>query len=134
MSYYKIYRNLHKNCFSVLKYDKEKKGYRLYTYIDEAIISQVKTKVSESGRKRVLKEKSKNVHAFIYAKSFSPLPPGTLRLIPQAYPDELYYNPYTTEQFINKTSGEPILSCSSVMLKNCKAYIINDTALIDIVI
>jgi hypothetical protein len=134
MSNYKIYRNLHKNCFSVLKYDREKKGYRLYAHVDEAIISQVKTKVSEAGRRRVLKEKSKNVHAFILAKSFSPLPSGTLRLIPHAYPDELYYNPYTTEQFINKTSGQPVTSHTSVMLKNCKAYLINETTAIDIVI
>jgi hypothetical protein len=46
----------------------------------------------------------------------------------------LYYNPYTTEQFINKTSGQPVMSHTSVMLKNCKAYLINETTAIDIVI
>lgn len=131
MSYYKIYRNLHKNCFSVLKYDKEKKGYRLHAHVDEAILSGVKTKVSEAGRKRVLKEKAKNVHAFIFAKSFSPLMSGTLRLIPHAYPDELYYNPYTTQQFINKTTGENVTDCNTVMLKNCKAYIVKEQTMVD---
>ena len=120
MKHYKIYRNLHKNCFSVLKYNPEKKGYRLYAHIDEAILYGVKTKVSEAGRNRVIKEKAKNVHAFIFAESFVITESESI----ESYPDELYYNPYTTEQFINKTTGEHIFSCAKVMVRNCKAHIL----------
>lgn len=122
MKYYKIYRNLHKNCFSVLKYNAEKKGYRLHAHVDDAILYGVKTKVSEAGRNRVRKEKSKNVHAFIFAVDFE----ITDRIHINSLPDELYYNPYTTEQFINKTTGLDVLSCSKVMLRNCKAYILEN--------
>lgn len=123
MSQFKIYRNLHKNCFSVLKYNAAKKGYRLHAHVDEAILVGVKTKVMHSGRKRVIQERQKNVHAFIMAKEIIPFPAGTLRLTPQTYSDELYYNPYQTEEFINRRTREYVFSHPHVLLKNCKAYL-----------
>jgi hypothetical protein len=125
---YKIYRNLHKNCFSVLKYNKAKKGFRLHTHVDEALLIDVTTKVSDAGRQRVLREKSKNVHAFILANDFIPIESWPDNLTPQVNADELYYNPYTTDQFINKTNGQVVRNHARVLLKNCKAYLIDETA------
>jgi len=96
MKKYKIYRNLHRNCFSVLKYNVEKKGYRLHEYLTHGILDGVVAKVSEAGRQRVIKEKQKNVHAYLLCDSY-------LKLEQPVFSDmehsEIYYNPYFHDSF-----------------------------------
>lgn len=97
MKKYKIYRNLHRNCFSVLKYNPEKKGYRLHEYITHGILHDVVAKVSEAGRQRVIKEKQKNVHAYLLCENYDK--------IDQFYFDsldfhEISYNPYIHDSFV----------------------------------
>lgn len=54
-----VYRNLHKNCFS-LRSDR-----KVWAYAESVLILYPRFKVSEAGRQRVLREKRKNVHAFV---------------------------------------------------------------------
>lgn len=110
MSKFKIYRNLHKNCFSVLKYVKEKKGYRLHEHITDAVLYDVETKVSETGRQKVIREKQKNVHAFLLCSHYTPL---SEPLNTSDY-TEVYYNPYKQSSFT--ANNQPIQSCSSLIL------------------
>lgn len=56
-----VYRNLHKDCWSV----RDKKTRRVIAHCDSVILKDAKFKVSEKGRQRVIKEKRKNVHAFV---------------------------------------------------------------------
>ena len=59
----RVYRNLHKQCLSVLH--RTKRGWRLWKHVDGIELENVKFKVSQAGRKRVLRKKRKNVHAFV---------------------------------------------------------------------
>jgi hypothetical protein len=58
-----------------------------------AYLKNVTFKVSESGRQRVLKEKRKNVHAFITGELIDALPKNYERF------DSARYNPYELEKF-----------------------------------
>jgi len=116
---FKIYRNLRKKCFSVMHYDAKKKGYRLCGHIERAILIDVTTKVSASGRQKVLAEKQKNVHAFILAQRISYSIDE--RAQGQA---EIYYNPYQQETFTIGKEGKPFTGCEFALLDNSKAYVL----------
>ena len=59
-----IYKNLHNGLFSV------KQNGLVVAHVESFCMDSVSFKVSESGRQRVLKEKKKNVHAYIIGKIF----------------------------------------------------------------
>ena len=111
MKRYKIYRNLHKNCFSVLKYIPEKKGYRLHEHLTDAYLYDVEAKVSEAGRKKVVKEKQKNVHAFLLCSKYTKM---DCRIYGHTYFPEIYYNPYKYDTFV--VGSEPFDTAKRVML------------------
>lgn len=111
MKKYKIYRNLHKNCFSVLKYIPQIKGYRLHEHITEAYLYNVEAKVSESGRQKVIKEKQKNVHAFLLCTNYRK---EDMPIYGHPYFPEIYYNPYKYDTFV--VNFEPFESAKRVML------------------
>jgi len=59
----RVYFNLHKKKLSVQQ--KTAKGWRVWTHADKISLENVTFKVSEAGRQRVLRERKKNVHAFV---------------------------------------------------------------------
>ncbi len=90
----RVYFNLHKRLFSVQ--EKVNGQWKVIGHTDDITLYNVTFKVSEAGRQRVLREKKKNVHAFVEG-TLSPSPlqchsPLTIR-----------YNPYKSGSF---TSGE----------------------------
>lgn len=93
----KVYWNLHKKCFSV-----QYRG-KVIAHKNEVIIHYPEFKVSEAGRQRVLKERRKNVHAFIVGLySDYPISPAH---------DEghlITYNPYKYETFVFANTEEPV--------------------------
>lgn len=111
MKPYKIYRNLHKNCFSVLKYIPQKKGYRLHEHITEAYLYDVEPKVSEAGRKKVISEKQKNVHAFLLCRRYKKV---NYAIYGHSYFEQIWYEPYKYNTFFVGT--EPFISGKKVML------------------
>lgn len=120
MKPYKIYRNLRNKCFSVLKYDEQKKGYRLYAHVTRAIITDVTTKVSEPQRQKVIRDKQKNVHAFIMAKYYTSISEDRSILTSE----EIYYNPYKQNHFTKGKGGQAFQYCEFALLDNSKAFII----------
>ena len=56
---YRIYKNLHRNCLSI-----KSKGL-VVGYCDAVTILEPRFITSEAGRQRVIKERAKNVHAYI---------------------------------------------------------------------
>jgi hypothetical protein len=116
---YKIYRNLHKDCFSVLKYNDAKRGYRLHAHEKDLIAQDVILKVMESGRQKVLKEKRKNVHAFVMCQNYSIFAGNHIG-------EEVYYNPYKMDSFQVKSSGEPIKAAGAIIMTNNKCYLHED--------
>jgi hypothetical protein len=86
-------------------------GKKVIAYINRLFLRDVIFKVSEKGRQRVIRTKHKNVHAYIE---------GYITDVSESYiggPDETldyavaYYNPYTTESFVDYSTGLSIANC-----------------------
>lgn len=122
-----VYRNLHQNCWSV----KSKETGRVIAHADEVQLSGVDYKVSQAGRERVLREKSKNVHAGLEGTlvDYDPLgghlptyPAAVFSSDPSAKPGpadpvNITYNPYKYSQFVVKHSEEPIAKSETAILR-----------------
>jgi hypothetical protein len=117
-----VYKNLHENCWSV----KDRQTGHVVAHADRVELSDVELKVSPSGRRRVLEEQRKNVHAGLV---------GTLedvQLRGKAYPSQRYvvgqapsknaelitYNPYKYETFVIKADEKPVLTADSAVLSD----------------
>ena len=69
------YLNIHRKCWSVVALEGEQKG-RVISHTKYVSIKDARLVVQEGGRQRVLKEKKKNVHAFVRGQLVSLNPPG----------------------------------------------------------
>ena len=88
----KTYRNLNLKCFSIVKDGK------VIDHRDEFIFEDARCLVKQGGRKRTLREKRKNVHAFIsgfWADSFNVSSKMNL-----FNPIKITYDPYKTDSFV----------------------------------
>jgi len=109
-----VYRNLHKDCFSI------RKNGRVvdYRYNDEQLtLVDVKFAVQPAGRVKVLRERKKNVHAFVR---------GTVSFnSPVAHQELVSYNPYKGDSFFTTFGGNriPIQSAKRVTLTGGKLYV-----------
>lgn len=85
----RIYYNLQRKCLSVQT--KVNGSWKVTKYVDAINLSDVKFKVSQAGRRRVLREKRKNVHAFIEGVEMNErVAQDTMGV---------FYNPYKYEKF-----------------------------------
>ena len=103
-----VYYNLHKKCLSI-RY----KG-KVIEHAREVTLTDAKFHVSEKGRQRVLKEKRKNVHAYVSGKLkesfwFTQAP----KYIWTAK-QSVTYNPYKYKNFVDKKTLEPVTSAEVV--------------------
>ena len=121
---FKIYRNLHRQSFSIQGYLKEKKGYRVVDRADCAVMENVMFKVMQTGRERVVKEKRKNVHAFVMPLSYKHLSKRASSKQNTEELREIYYNPYKYNSFVYKDTEESLEGkiVNKVLLKNNKVY------------
>ena len=101
------YRNLHKGCWSV----KSLKTGRVLAHLKEVFISDALFRVSEAGRQRVIRERSKNVHAGVVGV-VSDLPEGG----EFALRTKVRYNPYQAATFLTAPDGAPIFGAPLVHL------------------
>jgi len=129
-----VYYNLRKKCLSVrdgstglvvkhthaLKLVSGKVGYE----------RDIRFKVSEKGRQRVLKEKRKNVHAYVCGRVMDlgkvrsledskARKPKTLR--------QVTYNPYKYETFVDVKTGEPVHFAQEVFIDGQTVYITKES-------
>ena len=83
-----VYFNLHKRCWSV------RQNGLVIAHVDDIAIRDATFKVLKSGRERVLRERKKNVHAFVagYWVDRDQLPEGDR--------DPVKYNPYKDQTFV----------------------------------
>ena len=114
---YRIYLNLHKDMFSIQAWNVKKKGWRVYSHMKSLVASSVTFKVYESGRQRVLKERRKNVHAYVCAKHISYAPPREKGLR-----NEITYNPYKGGEFTSRELKLEVVKCHTLYLTNKKMY------------
>ena len=103
-----VYYNLHKKCLSI-RY----KG-KVIEHAQEVTLTDARFHVQQAGRERVLKQKRKNVHAYVSGKlkeSFwfiqSPKYIWTAK-------QRVAYNPYKYKNFVDKETLEPVASAEVV--------------------
>jgi hypothetical protein len=85
-----VYFNLHKRCWSV----RDKKTRRVIEHTDYATIRNPRFVVSETGRQRVIREKRKNVHAYVEGEWWE----GSIHTGGITIP--VIYNPYKHKSFV----------------------------------
>lgn len=112
----RVYFNLHKNVLSVQ--EKTAKGWRVAAHTPFLALENVNFKVSEAGRQRVIKQKKKNVHAFVIGVVTNWRKMLTIPSI------EVTYNPYRRGEFFRKDNGESIHRAESIMISG-KNLLIN---------
>lgn len=87
----RVYFNLTRKVWSIQSYQPGK-GWRLLCHQTHLTLRNANTKVSESGRQRVIRERKKYVHAYIEGE--------LIRTVPQLHSGrKLSYNPYTGPHF-----------------------------------
>ena len=87
----RVYYNLRKKIFSVQ--EKVAGSWKVVEHTHNLAIRNVTFKVSEAGRQRVLREKRKNVHAFVLGDRCENVPKSVARI-------EVSYNPYKGPNFV----------------------------------
>tara|TARA_R110000851_G_scaffold2316_5_gene9103 strand:- start:28 stop:531 length:504 start_codon:yes stop_codon:yes gene_type:complete len=105
----RVYRNLHKDCFSV------KQGGLVRCHADSVTLQNVKFIVSKAGQRRVRDEKKKNVHAFV--EGYVADTRKADKYVDGEWSDEeiengfsnwmcAYYNPYECDGFMNTATEQ----------------------------
>lgn len=98
-----VYWNLHKHCWSVKALEGENKG-RVIQHAKQVTLYNCTFKVSQAGRKRVIAEQCKNVHAGVVGNLDAPEV-----LAPVAQSIRVTYNPYRFSTFVNAENvTEPV--------------------------
>jgi hypothetical protein len=90
-----VYFNLHKKVFSI----RDMKTRRVIGHSSLVHLENVKFKVSQAGRKRVLDTKRKNVHAFVEGDLLDTI---STDVIMENRWGTAFYDPYNFETFVNR--------------------------------
>ena len=107
----RVYRNLNKKCLSVQSWVAGK-GWRVTDHVQHIFLDNASFKVSQAGRRRVLDQKRKNVHAFII---------GDRVERPKKTPTkQVRYNPYVSSSFfhVDNPMRRPIKVTSAEVTPN----------------
>lgn len=91
---YRVYKNLHKDDFTVQEY-KKSIGWRKKLGSEFLYCTGVTFKVYSAGRERVLRERAKNVHAYLCCEKYEVI---DQEIILDGY-SRLSYDPYKSEEF-----------------------------------
>lgn len=117
LSNVRVYFNFHKKMISVQA--KVNGSWKVVKYVEDILLKNVKFKVSEAGRQRVIKNKRKNVHAYVYGEVIESLP-HPMNLIFNS----VNYNPYKMERF--QVQNQYVDRADFVMINGCRVYAAND--------
>ena len=105
-----VYFNLHKRVFSL----RDRKTRRVIAHAESVELEGCEFRVSQAGRRRVLKEQRKNVHAVIR---------GVVKRIDAQHWNShwrdavaVVYNPYKYDSFVVERSKRPIQEARRVQL------------------
>lgn len=113
-----VYYNLHKHTFSI------KHKEKVILHADFVNLIDVEFRVRQGGRESVLRDKSKNVHAFAIGTlvDYSKFPSSD---IPESKEGDIVtYNPYKHDSFVYKEDESPIYNAKEVTLVNPKKIFI----------
>jgi len=118
MTRVEVYKNLHKDCFSIREKGKVT-GY--VEWPDCIYLTNATFVVQPGGRKRVRKEKVKNVHAFVKGTN-TPIGGLSMKVIYNRCRTRVTYDPYTMETF-QTMDGKPVTHAEDVLFRNNKVYV-----------
>jgi hypothetical protein len=107
----RIYFNLHKKKLSVQA--KVNGRWKVVCHLEDAYLRNASFKVSQAGRQRVIKEKRKNVHAYILGELVSSLQSNK-------WFQSVRYNPYEVNQF--QCKNQDIFRAEEVILNGKKVF------------
>lgn len=111
-----IYRNLTKKCFSI------KHRGKVVGYADSILIKNPVFKVNEKGRQRVIKEKQKNVHAYVTCFESDMKVLEDTPLNTQEFSKEITYNPYYLDAFKYAEGNKALGHVESVLMHDGRIY------------
>jgi hypothetical protein len=109
-----VYYNLNKHTFSITY------KYKLIELADHIKLTDVEFRVRPGGRARVLKDKRKNVHAFVIGTllEYCKYPCESL---PNDINDNIVtYDPYKYSSYVMKDTKEPIYNVKDVEMINSR--------------
>lgn len=109
-----VYKNLHEDKWSI----KDRKSGRVIGHANQVTIIDATFIVQPAGRGRVLKEKRKNVHAFVRGTLSSDLPNDQLA---EAKIQKVTYDPYKADHFTTE-NGQRIDTADIVELDHGAVY------------
>lgn len=101
----RVYRNLRTGNFSVLQRGK------VVAHVDAICLRDVRFVVSEKGRQRVIRDKRKNVHAWV---------DGTVAPTCREAETPVTYNPYEAGSFVRADDRTPV-ACSATAAMRIEA-------------
>lgn len=116
---YRVYRNLNKHCFSIQS-RAVNSSYKVVAHFETLFLYRCKFKVLESGRKRVINEKRKNVHAYVMPIAIESVDKDVVFNILELR--EIYYNPYHHSTFVYVDSGLEVSDVLCVLAYKNKLY------------
>ena len=99
-----VYYNLHKKVFSI----RSCKTVLVVEHATNVCIDNAEFVVRQSGREQVLREKRKNVHAFVRG--------DWVKCTQKLTGKVATYNPYKYKSFVNAVTEEPLRKAQSVHL------------------
>jgi hypothetical protein len=106
-----VYFNLHRKLWSVRALDGPHKG-RVIAHKRGVVLQDVSPRVSQAGRKRVLRERKKNVHAGLVGYWVPFNTPITEHMVP------ITYNPYKYESFVYVSDESAYTGTRKALLLN----------------
>ena len=112
---FEVYKNLHKDVWSI------RHNGRVVNHADSVIIMKAQLVVQPSGRERVLRERRKNVHAFIRGEVI--LINDSTQGTALEFNVPITYNPYKQAYFYRKDTGEKVDRADFVLLNEQGAWI-----------
>ncbi|NBP57488.1 hypothetical protein EBU71_13330 [bacterium] len=108
---HKVYYNLHKHCLSIMF-----KG-KVLEHSSEFFLKNVDFRVSQAGRSRVLREKRKNVHAFVCGTPDEGWPIHGER--------QVTYNPYKYKSFVYADTKRPVYKAKWAGVIGREIFVLN---------
>lgn len=106
-----VYFNLHKKLFSVKALEGPNKG-RVVAHAHDVFLQNVRFKVSEAGRLRVIREQRKNVHAGVVGDWSENLS------VPVSEGSRVTYNPYKYTSFVTSENAQPVHAAKWAWLRS----------------
>jgi|26BtaG_2_1085354.scaffolds.fasta_scaffold02168_7 hypothetical protein len=108
-----VYRNLHRQCFSVRALEGPKKG-KVILHTDAVLIKDAEFVVQKGGQARVRRTGHKQIHAFVRGeiRAVSSFASNTLKGLAKSRDikmDQFTYNPYENDTFIDRYLKAPVM-------------------------